>query len=99
MLARVGSPPAECRYESTDKKEACMTRSVAAMMFLCLSATTAGAVDMNELAPCRLAAAKLCDRAAGMNWSNMMRCGATLAANSHRVGEQCREVLKRYGQL
>jgi hypothetical protein len=76
-----------------------MTRSVAAIMFLALSATAAGAIDMNDLAPCRPAAARLCDRSAGMNWSNMMRCGATLAANSHRVGEHCREVLKRYGQL
>lgn len=69
------------------------------MMFLAVSATAAGAIDMNELAPCRPAAAKLCDRSAGMTFTNMMRCGATLAANSHRVGEHCREVLKRYGQL
>ena len=31
--------------------------------------------------------------------SNLLRCGATLAANSHRVGEGCRVVLRRYGQL
>jgi hypothetical protein len=74
-------------------------RSVAAIVFLALSATAAGAIDMSDLAPCRSAAAKLCDQSAGMNWSNMMRCGATLAANSHRVGEHCRDVLKRYGQL
>jgi len=76
-----------------------MMRSVVAILFLAVSAGAAGAIDLNELAPCRPAAAKLCDRSAGMNWSNMVRCGATLAANSHRVGETCREVLKRYGQL
>jgi hypothetical protein len=31
--------------------------------------------------------------------SNLLRCGATLAAISHRVGEPCRVVLRRYGQL
>jgi hypothetical protein len=76
-----------------------MMKSVVAILFLAVSATAAGAIDMNELAPCRPAAAKLCDRSAGMSWSNMMRCGATLAANKHRVGDDCREVLKRYGQL
>jgi hypothetical protein len=31
--------------------------------------------------------------------SNIMRCGATLASMSTRVGEPCRQVLRRYGQL
>jgi hypothetical protein len=31
--------------------------------------------------------------------SNILRCGATLAAISHRVGEPCRALLRRYGQL
>jgi hypothetical protein len=76
-----------------------MTRSIAAIVFLAASATGAGALDLNELAACRLAAAKFCDRSGGMTWSNLLRCGATLAANSQRVGDHCRDVLKRYGQL
>jgi hypothetical protein len=64
-----------------------------------LSATAANAVDLAELAPCRPAAARLCDRSAGMNFGNLMRCGATLAAHSWRVGEGCRVVLRKYGQL
>lgn len=63
------------------------------------SATAANAIDLAELAPCRPAAAKLCDRSAGMTWSNLLRCGATLAAHSWRVGESCRVVLRKYGQL
>ncbi len=64
-----------------------------------VSATAANAIDLAELAPCRPAAAKLCDRSGGMNWSNLLRCGATLAAHSWRVGESCRVVLRKYGQL
>jgi hypothetical protein len=56
-------------------------------------------MDLAELAPCRPAAARLCDRSAGMTWTNLMRCGATLAAQSWRVGSNCRAVLKKYGQL
>jgi hypothetical protein len=54
---------------------------------------------VQDLAPCRPAAARFCDRSGGMNWSNLLRCGATLAAHSFRVGDSCREVLRRYGQL
>jgi hypothetical protein len=72
---------------------------IAACIFLGVSATAANAIDLAELAPCRPAAAKLCDRSAGMNWSNLLRCGATLAAHSWRVGEGCRVVLRKYGQL
>ncbi len=64
-----------------------------------VSATAANAIDLAELAPCRPAAAKLCDRSGGMTWSNLLRCGATLAAHSWRVGEGCRVVLRKYGQL
>jgi hypothetical protein len=64
-----------------------------------LSATAANAVDLAELAPCRPAAAKFCDRTGGMTWSNMLRCGATLAAQSWRVNSRCRAVLRKYGQL
>jgi hypothetical protein len=80
-----------------------MKRLVAACLllgaFLGLSASAANAIDLAELAPCRPAAARLCDHSGGMTWSNLMRCGATLAAHSWRVGESCRVVLKKYGQL
>jgi hypothetical protein len=72
---------------------------VAACLFVGLSATAASAVDLAELAPCRPAAARLCDRSGGMTWSNLLQCGATLAAHSWRVGNGCRAVLHRYGQL
>src|SRR5579872_2830008 len=68
-------------------------------LLLGLSATGAVALDVNDLAPCRPAAARFCDRSEGMTWSNLLRCGATLAAHSFRVGNACRDVLKRYGQL
>jgi hypothetical protein len=72
---------------------------IAACILLGVSATTANAMDLAELAPCRPAAAKLCDRSGGMTWSNLLNCGATLAAHSWRVGESCRVVLRKYGQL
>jgi hypothetical protein len=70
-----------------------------ALLILGLSTTAALAIDMSDLAPCRPAAARYCDRSGGMNWSNLLRCGATLAAHSFRIGNNCREVLRRYGQL
>jgi hypothetical protein len=76
-----------------------MKRTSIVLLLLGLSATGAGAIDMSELAPCRPAAARFCDRSGGMNWTNLFRCGATLAAHSFRVGNDCREVLRRYGQL
>ena len=76
-----------------------MKMLIAAVLFVGLSATAANAIDLAELAPCRPAAAKFCDRAAGMTYANLMRCGATLAAQSFRIGSRCREVLRRYGQL
>jgi hypothetical protein len=73
---------------------------LAAICFLLsLSVTAAKAVDLAELAPCKPAAARLCDRSAGMTWGNLLRCGATLAAHSWRIGDQCRAVLRKYGQL
>jgi len=72
---------------------------LAAGLLFVLSITSASAIDLAELAPCRPAAARLCDRTGGMTWSNLLRCGATLAAQSWRVGEECRAVLKKYGQL
>jgi hypothetical protein len=76
-----------------------MKSVVAACLFVGLSATAASAIDLAELAPCRPAAARLCDHTGGMTFSNLMRCGATLAAHSWRVGSDCRAVLKKYGQL
>jgi hypothetical protein len=76
-----------------------MKNIVVIFLFLGLSTTIAGALDMQDLAPCRPAAAKFCDRSGGMSWSNLLRCSATLAAHSFRVGNGCRDVLKRYGQL
>jgi hypothetical protein len=73
------------------------------MLVACLVAgvwtNIAGAMDLAELAPCKPAAARFCDRSGGMTWSNLMRCGATLALHSPHVGHTCREVLKKYGQL
>jgi hypothetical protein len=74
-------------------------QSLIGVLLLGLSVTTANAIDMKDLAPCRPAAARLCDRSGGMTMTNLLRCGATLAANSARVGNGCRQVLKRYGQL
>jgi len=76
-----------------------MTKTLLGVLVFGLSITAANAVDMKDLAPCRPAAARLCDRSGGMTWSNLLRCGATLAANSSRVGSRCRVVLRRYGQL
>jgi hypothetical protein len=72
---------------------------ISACVFVGLSVTTANAIDLAELAPCRPAAARLCDHTGGMTWSNLLRCGATLAAHSWRVGSSCRAVLHKYGQL
>jgi hypothetical protein len=76
-----------------------MKSIIATFLFLSLSGTIAGALDMADLAPCRPAAAKFCDHSGGMTWSNLLRCSATLAAHSFRLGNGCRDVLKRYGQL
>jgi len=72
---------------------------ISACVFVAISATAANAIDLAELAPCRPAAARLCDRSGGMTWANLLRCGATLAANSWRVSGSCRAVLHKYGQL
>jgi hypothetical protein len=72
---------------------------LAVCLFVGVSATAANAVDLAELAPCRPAAARLCDRSGGMTWNNLLRCGATLAAQSWRVSSRCRAVLRKYGQL
>jgi hypothetical protein len=69
------------------------------VVLLGVSSTGALAFDATDLAPCRPAAVRFCTRSEGMTWMNLLRCGATLAANSIRVGDACRDVLKRYGQL
>jgi hypothetical protein len=71
----------------------------ACLLFLGLSATAANAISLAELTPCRPAAVKYCDRSGGMTWNNLLRCGATLAAQSWRVNSRCRAVLRKYGQL
>ncbi|HTP90477.1 MAG TPA: hypothetical protein VMJ52_01990 [Xanthobacteraceae bacterium] len=76
-----------------------MKMLVAACLLLGLSVTAANAVDLAELAPCKPAAARMCDRSAGMTFANLLACGATLAAHSWRVSSGCRAVLKKYGQL
>jgi hypothetical protein len=76
-----------------------MKLTIAACLLFAAWTTSANAIDLAELAPCKPAAARLCDRTGGMTWSNLVRCGATLAAHSWRVGSTCREVLRKYGQL
>jgi hypothetical protein len=77
-----------------------MVKSLLAVVLLGGSFTAAGAIDVKDLAPCKPAASRYCDHGDGsVSMSNILRCGATLAAISHRVGEPCREVLRRYGQL
>ncbi|MDR3420571.1 MAG: hypothetical protein P4L80_04900 [Xanthobacteraceae bacterium] len=76
-----------------------MKMMVAVSLLLGVWTTSARAVDLAELAPCKPAAARLCDHTGGMTWSNLLRCGATLAAHSWHVGSSCREVLRKYGQL
>jgi hypothetical protein len=78
-------------------KEAGMKIVAVTVLLLGISATAAGALDMQELAPCKPAAARLCDHE--MTWSNLLRCGQTLAAHSWRVSFGCRQVLRKYGQL
>jgi hypothetical protein len=77
-----------------------MLKSLLAVFLLGVSFTAASAIDSRELAPCKPAAARYCDHGdMSATMSNLLRCGATLASISHRVGEPCREVLRRYGQL
>jgi len=72
---------------------------MAASLCLGVWASSASAMDLADLAPCKPAAARLCDRSGGMTWDNLIRCGSTLAAHSWRVGPACRAVLHKYGQL
>lgn len=72
---------------------------LAALFIFGIYTTQANAIDLAELAPCKSAAARLCDHAGGMTFDNLLRCGATLAAQSWRVSNDCRAVLCKYGQL
>ena len=77
-----------------------MRKSLLAVLLLGGLTTAASALDVKELAPCKPAAARYCDQSdSSPSVTNLLRCGATLASVSNRVGEQCREVLRRYGQL
>ena len=76
-----------------------MKTMLAACFLIGVSATAASAIDLAELAPCKPAAARMCDRSGGMTWDSLLRCGATLAAHSWRVSSDCRAVLHKYGQL
>jgi len=77
-----------------------MVKSLLAACLLGVCATAADAIDAKELAPCKPAAQRYCDRGdTSESMTNLLRCGATLASMSQRVGEGCREVLRRYGQL
>jgi hypothetical protein len=76
-----------------------MMKTMLVVLFIGLTGSIAQAVDLNDLTPCKPAAARYCDRSGGMSWSNLVRCGATLAAHSFHVGNGCREVLRKYGQL
>ena len=85
--------------QQTLRVDPSMKTMVAACFLIGLTATAANAIDLAELAPCKPAAARMCDRSGGMTWSSLMRCGATLAAHSWRIGNDCRAVLHKYGQL
>ena len=76
-----------------------MMKCLVAAGLFALSLTAANAFDLNELRPCKPAAARYCDRSGGMTTSNLLQCGATLASVSNRIGNECRQVLRRYGQL
>ena len=77
-----------------------MVRSLFVVLLLGASFTAAGAIDVKDLAPCKPAASRYCDRSdTTVSMANLLRCGATLASVSNRVGEPCRAVLRRYGQL
>jgi len=72
---------------------------VSVCLLLGVWTTSAGAIDLVEFAPCKAAALRFCEHSGAMTWSNLVRCGATLAAHSWRVGSSCRQVLHKYGQL
>jgi len=77
-----------------------MLKSLFAASLLGAITTAASAVDVKDLAPCKPAAQRYCDQYdTNATMTNLLKCGATLASVSNRVGEPCRAVLRRYGQL
>ena len=74
-----------------------MRNGLFAVFLLLFSAPVASAVDVKELTPCKPAAFRYCER--GSSMSDLLKCATTLASVSDRIGNQCRQVLKRYGQL
>ena len=69
-----------------------MVKSLFAVLCLVRHFTAAGAIDVKDLVPCKPAWSRYCDHGDGsVSMTNILRCGATLAAISHRVGEPCRE--------
>ena len=76
-----------------------MVKSLFAVCLLGALVTAASAFDTKELA-LAVTAQRYCDHSdTDANMSNLLRCGAALAQVSEHVGERCREVLRRYGQL
>ena len=67
-------------------------------LFVFFSVTSASALDLHDLVPCKPAAEKYCERT-GQTMTDLLRCGARLASLSEKIGFRCREVLRRYGQL
>lgn len=77
-----------------------MRKSLLAAALLGAITTAAGALDAKDLAPCKPAAQRYCDQSdTSATITNLLKCGATLASMGNRVGEGCRAVLRRYGQL
>jgi hypothetical protein len=73
--------------------------SAIATLLLMAGIATAHALDLKDLMPCKMAAARMCDRSQGMNADALRKCGATLASRRDEVGRRCVAVLIRYGQL
>jgi hypothetical protein len=81
-----------------------MRRSLLILAALGASATAVMAGELNinlyTLAPCKAAALKYCDTSDKTpTRQNLLRCGSALASVSAEVGESCRAILRRYGQL
>jgi hypothetical protein len=72
---------------------------------LAFSAQVAAAdpVDLNnlpaDLAACKPAALRLCDRSQPHNAAALWSCAAVLAARHLEIGRVCISVLRRYGHL
>ena len=76
-----------------------MRPSLFVLSLFALTGSGAQAFSLHDLFPCKPAAVRYCDRSGGMTLTNLRLCGATLAAHSFDVGDGCREVLRRYGQM